>query len=545
MRKQDPRIEELHQQASTHYLQGEFGQALRAWRELLALSPDDERALEGVRLCEMLAEETGQASADAQAPTFEIPDPVEADRSAPPEQPGQQAAPASAPPQANLPQSPPPPPQGNPTDQGFDFDFTEIGAESAEAVPSAVIDDQARTAAANELANRTNELLTEATRAYEQGRREDAVSLIQRVFILDEGNETARSLQEIIHAETEAEREEAQAFTSDAATSAAEPQPAEPAKAEAPVPEPEPSAPDQALDLDLDGPDPVGSAFAEAVPQTDATDATDAAEPIPDGALESFDAEDQLEIDGESLLLPEPLPLPKRKKGIPKWAMIAAALTVLVGGGAFFALGFLGDEDGSAGAAGVEPAAAPDPVPELPPEVTGELPSGEPVDTAALDALLERASEAFDAGDYGAAVLAYGDAVKLDPANLEARRQLETAGDRYREQKEQLQKWEEAIESFNMGDYRTALSIFYRLPTDTDAQRLARYKRNSWYNMGVQSLHAGDCKVAREHLREAATIDAADASVNWASELASQCGNSPDRSYYRALEALGVRALDD
>lgn len=51
----DERVEALHQEAAGHYLQGDFGDALRVWRELLQIDAEDERAQEGVRLCEMLA----------------------------------------------------------------------------------------------------------------------------------------------------------------------------------------------------------------------------------------------------------------------------------------------------------------------------------------------------------------------------------------------------------------------------------------------------------------------------------------------------------
>jgi len=59
MEQQDKRVENLHQQASTLYLQGEYVAALGAWRQLLKLDPKDERAREGVRLCELLVEEEG------------------------------------------------------------------------------------------------------------------------------------------------------------------------------------------------------------------------------------------------------------------------------------------------------------------------------------------------------------------------------------------------------------------------------------------------------------------------------------------------------
>ena len=51
------------------YLQGEFQAALETWRELLELDPEDDRALEGVKLCKMLAEDEGSQTAPAAEPT--------------------------------------------------------------------------------------------------------------------------------------------------------------------------------------------------------------------------------------------------------------------------------------------------------------------------------------------------------------------------------------------------------------------------------------------------------------------------------------------
>ena len=57
MQATDETISQLHQNASTHYLQGRFPEAVDAWRQILTANPQDERALEGVRLCELLTED--------------------------------------------------------------------------------------------------------------------------------------------------------------------------------------------------------------------------------------------------------------------------------------------------------------------------------------------------------------------------------------------------------------------------------------------------------------------------------------------------------
>ena len=77
------RTDDLHQQASARYLQGDFDSALGLWRELLNLDPGDQRALEGVRLCELLAR---QARGDSEAvePPVEVATPPVVSPAAPP-----------------------------------------------------------------------------------------------------------------------------------------------------------------------------------------------------------------------------------------------------------------------------------------------------------------------------------------------------------------------------------------------------------------------------------------------------------------------------
>jgi tetratricopeptide (TPR) repeat protein len=542
--EQDARIEQLHEKASQHYLQGNFDAALAAWRELLAVCPTDERALEGVRLCEMLAgDEAAAAAGQEHMPeTFELTDPTETDLPPRPE------AEAAAP---------------DPGEQGFDFDFTEIGEAGAGA---ATVDDEAAATgatAANELANRTRELVEEASRAYEQGRRDDALSLIQRVFILDEANETATSLQDIINAEIEAERED-DPVGFDAPSAAAEPPPPPPPAPSAAGSNHEPmdaSGPSETLELDLDAPAPQPAAQANAAVGTLEEDAAEPAEApleeldLPEMPAGSGDAEhaEHAEFgepgEVEALELPEPLPLPAKRGGIPKWA-IAVAAVVVVAGGAWVAFGLMA---GPAPAVEAEPLPVPEPTPELPPEITGEAgeeeeaaPATAQVDRTELEDLLQRGRSAFESGDFSAAVLAYGEAARMDPTNTEARRQLEAAGDRYREQKEAEAKWEEAIRSFNQGDFRTALQVFYRLPVGADeVDRVRRYKRNAWYNMGVQALRSGDCVRSREHFGEADQADPGNAAVKAALDLAARCGGPGDRDYFREVDALGYRGLDD
>ena len=83
MQASDQANERLHQQASAQYLQGKFEEALATWKHILASDPEDERAGEGVRLCELLTAD-GAAATQAATPAIEPPsaDPVPANEPA-------------------------------------------------------------------------------------------------------------------------------------------------------------------------------------------------------------------------------------------------------------------------------------------------------------------------------------------------------------------------------------------------------------------------------------------------------------------------------
>ncbi len=144
-------------------------------------------------------------------------------------------------------------------------------------------------------------------------------------------------------------------------------------------------------------------------------------------------------------------------------------------------------------------------------------------------------------------MLAYNEALKLDPQSPEIKSRLKDAGERYREQRLASKQREEALDAFNDGDYRNALRLFYRLPADDpqDRQRFERYKRNGWYNMGLQALRSGDCRSASDHLREARQIDPQDSGVLHALELTALCFEDQSQSFFDIVRPLPFRGLED
>jgi tetratricopeptide (TPR) repeat protein len=420
---------------------------------------------------------------------------------------------------------------------------------------------------AEELQGRADELMAEALEHYEAGQRAEALIVLDRLAILDEGNQAAKTFANHIRAELEAQSAAqgheipAQPFLAAAPAAAIDsPEIAEDLLAD-PVVEPtqEPASAAQIGNGMVDFEGEGGESLGLGAPQLVDPDAEPVVEEI-DG-ISTGAAGEEFDLD-ESDPAEEPAleTAAKPKLSMNKWLMVAGIVLLAMGGG-YVALQFLGGSGGDSEAETTALAAPPpildveaivggsaDPVPTEPAD-----PGPSPAAAAAtvppgyLDEVLDRADAAYEDGDYAAAVLAYDEALKLDPQNEVARRRLEAAGEFYREQKEQLEQRGMATQAFNDGDYRNALRILYRIsPLDeAEAERFERFKFNGWYNMGLRALKSGDCRLARSNLREAQQVDPTDKDLQWALELSGSCFEGQTEAYFDAARSLQSRAIDD
>jgi tetratricopeptide (TPR) repeat protein len=632
MERDKQQLESLHQQASALYLQGEYVAALEAWSQLLKIDPDDERAREGVRLCELLVEEeggAGSASASGNGPK-----PGAATGSAPalgmgigedldeeldeldemlgggegkdwmdaPTGSGETGSSSESPGAddgidfdlSDVPSSPQMP-AAAPTEadgaefnfEGTDrqatsdaidsaFDFASSSPQAADApagttdrppaetAPAPAGDSRkdaaARRKAAEELQNRTNELMAEALEHYEKGDREAALGALSRISILDENNEAARTFADHIRNEMEAAQPQP---SEPSLEGAAGPSAAEPASATHPsLPSVQSTQNHEPLDLGEGSEAGLGIGDGPQRPaEAPVTQGSDPFDPFADSA-ELTDAVEQSPVD-DLLEIPDETPstpVAVKPSGAPptRWLLIAAGVLVLVGG-VYVALQLVGSqpapEVGSPVARNVPPPSEPGesaPTPAdggSPAETGGAAPVGTPaaLDPEAVNAALDRGDRAFEAEDYAAAVLAYNEALKLDPENEVAKRKLGEAGDRFREQKETLDQRRQAIQAFNDGNYRNALRLFYRLePTDeAEQERFTRARLNGWFNLGLQALKTGDCRLAQSHFKEAQSIDPLDRGLRSAMDLNARCFEGQDQAYFDTVRGLRFRGLDD
>jgi tetratricopeptide (TPR) repeat protein len=159
---------------------------------------------------------------------------------------------------------------------------------------------------------------------------------------------------------------------------------------------------------------------------------------------------------------------------------------------------------------------------------------------------MARAKAAMDSGAYAAAVIAYNEALTLDPSLEEARAGLMQAGDRYKVQKADRDQIDRAKIAFEEGEYTPTLKILYRLPEGRYAAEVERYKVNAWYNLGLVSLRAGNCKEAQESFDEALGLRPGETDIRRAKGLAQKYqAAAKDRAFYDAAEAIPFRRINE
>jgi tetratricopeptide (TPR) repeat protein len=151
----------------------------------------------------------------------------------------------------------------------------------------------------------------------------------------------------------------------------------------------------------------------------------------------------------------------------------------------------------------------------------------------------------LERGRYQEAVRSFSRILDLDPANLEAKQQLDEAASKVLEQKRLEEDLQTAKEFFVEKDYESALRKFYRLPRDRNLGDLDLFIRNAWYDWAVVSMKGGNCMEALKRLQEALTVDSNDKEAAKQQEVAEHYRDRPkDRVFYAYVDRLTYRTLN-
>jgi tetratricopeptide (TPR) repeat protein len=157
---------------------------------------------------------------------------------------------------------------------------------------------------------------------------------------------------------------------------------------------------------------------------------------------------------------------------------------------------------------------------------------------------LAKGQSLMASGDFGGAVIAFNETLKLDPKNAEAQTGFEEAGERYKASKAEREAINSIRSAFRDGEFSSGLRVAYRLPPSVSQSFTDNVKCVGWYNLAVVALRAGDCREALSHLDEALGIAPEDADAKQLREFAARYADAvKDRAFLDRVEALAFRTL--
>jgi tetratricopeptide (TPR) repeat protein len=557
------RIESLHQEASEHYLNGRFRDAIRVWNQVLSLDPSNEQALEGVRMSSLLGDESSlNDEIDQGLKVFELDSPA--------------------------PQADPPRPVSDdadesrvgdlqdPSRQGDGIDFGDM--EAVDPIPLADGEEASQETglaplapklpsvdpAVAELARRVESLLEEARSKASSGDLAGALAILGRVQVLDESNAEAAELEREWRSATEKasgevdrwmiegvqayeagtydeargwflkvlgklpEHAEAQHYLQEIANATSRSKDeaqAEPddllgsflSNSESP-----PTEPDRPRDLGPEAP-----ACGEEIPLAGDPRGEMAPEPP------KYRPRDRRPVRAERTA----------RKGRLRVGVIAAVCVLVAGTGlaaAWFV--FSGGNDGSRPeeeTARIERAPVKNPSP-APPEGQGNPAPPPPFGTS-----MTRARDAMSRNDFEGAILAYNDALRADPTSADARIGMANATEAYKVVKARREQIDRVRGAFEDGEYASALRVLYRLPEGFEGSTVERWKVNGWFNLAVIALRAGEVPQALQHFDEVLAIQDDQEARKWRAFSQRYVTLPKDRAYYAAAESIGFRSLED
>jgi tetratricopeptide (TPR) repeat protein len=551
-------INRLHEQASERYLNGDYRGAIEAWSDILGLDAANEQALEGVQLASQFV-----------APVPPVDAPVVAEVEHDVDQglkvlDGLGVSTLLQPDMADGSVDLKPAPH----DDLIGWEAPSPSTPEAEAVGLP------QSAAASELKRRVDELLAEAKSKAEANERDEALAILSRLAILDEDNADAAALRTKIEGEGAADLDKIELAIIEgvAALEADNLDEAERHLNEALKLAPDHREARHYLDKVAErrgsgGEDLLGTAPGDAAPSEGAVGRATEEKPVPPPAVPEASKPIR-----PAASTPEPPVLPPAQArprialpptkflvfgAIGAAALISAAIALpkLLGGGApkyQAPKPSAASSAASSAAPARHPARAASPAPHSSTATEAAAPAA-PAPPAPLspNELAQRlatnlvaARSLMASEDFGGAVVAFNEALILDPANAEAKAGIAEAGERYKAVKAE----QDAINSIKLayrgGEFSSGLRLAYRLPPTVSASFVSAAKVVGWYNLTIVALRAGDCKEALSHLDEVLQVAPSDADAKQLREFASRYVDAvKDRAFLDHVEALAFRSL--
>lgn len=576
------RINQLHEQASERYLSGDYQGALDAWREVLSLDSTDEQALGGMRMAAQFVEPKAQQAAPGSGVEHELDEGLKildgiGMKGTP------QAVEIGAVDRKPQPVAEPVPPTEDslegwdipapPIDDDGAFGLEPVARSSPAPAPAPApaptpAPTLSTSAAGAELKRRVADLLAEAKAKAESGAHDEALAILARLGILDEDNTEAEALRASIESKNASslDQVERQIIEGVAALEADRLDDAESHFREALALAPEHREAQHYLEKVAEKRAPDGhedllkDSGGEAAPTEDAVRrATEAASTNPAAKPKPVAPTKARASDGAGV---QAKAAPPAKRGLPftlpfalppPKVLIAGGVGAVVLVAAIVAVPRLFHKSATAAASPAASAAAPKGprgvkrgAQQKSAAQAPAVPASPEERAKAAAAALTKASGLMASGDFGGAVIAYNDALTLDPGNAAAKAGIAQAGERYKATKVERDAIDNIKLAFRDGEFTSGLRLAYRLPPTVPKSYIDAVKVVGWYNLAVVALRAGECREAQGHLDEALQIAPSDADAKTLRELAARYADAvKDRTFLNRVESLSFRPFPE
>ncbi|MCX7829672.1 MAG: tetratricopeptide repeat protein, partial [Acidobacteria bacterium] len=431
--------------------------------------------------------------------------------------------------------------------------------------------------------NKVESFIADGKRLISEGKFQDAIDVLTRVFILDEENKEAQVLIDEAKGKLQGLEQKVNLVLNEA-ISFYDSQDYEKAKElfnkvlelfpghrEADFYLKEIEAKSQSAGFQLEQPAPDSAGFQ--------LDSQDSFTFEPSGGAEDLSSlvgagakQPVAEVPAPTPLIVQPKPegvapsikAPKAKKEgkkLPIGLIAGIVIALVLVGGSFFVIPILWDKFFTPKTPAMK---IPPPAPSKKAETKQpEKPSQPPQPPKTLDDILLEANSAMQAKQYEKAVNLYSQAQGMAQSNLEIKSKLESAKAALAKQQEEdariqrfVSDYEKAVKYFKMSEYGEAVRISWRLiyPKDQEAfavqmgkaDSIKKIIRNGYFNWATKDLKEGNPHIAKKNLQDLLDFDPRDSKARELLAFAEKYSkNQIDEDYRQKVQDLSYRSIDE
>jgi tetratricopeptide (TPR) repeat protein len=429
--------------------------------------------------------------------------------------------------------------------------------------------------------NKPENLVTEGKQLIAQGKYQEAIDVLTRVFILDEENVEAQNLIDEAKAKLQQKEQEANLILNEAISTydSGDFEKAKemflkvteiiPGHREALFYLNEIEEKKSSSSFQLETPFQTESSQVQESFSFDSSGADDLSSLVTEEKVESSPA---FKVEEKPPQIEQPAPATKKKvlakkegKNIP-YALIAIIVVGLavVGAGFFFVPKIWNSMFSPKRVAQTIPSKPPKEKPKQAQSPTGQESPKTPANPlrSASEVLLE-AKTAMQEKQYEKAINLFNEAEKLGGPTIEIRTNIENAKVLLEQQKEEEAKiqrfvtdYEKAVKFFKMAEYGEAVRICWRLiyPKEQEqfaaqmgkADQVKKIIRNGYFNWAVKDLKAGNVLVAKNNLKDLLDFDPRDSKARELLNFTTKYLNKPlDEDYQSYVQNLTYRQIEE